>query len=57
MCWYTIENGVLTVETEGFNDEACLGPSEMWVIIRSTVVVEVGRDGTRVRELLLWGEA
>jgi hypothetical protein len=55
MCWYTIENGVLTVETEGFNDEVHLGPSGMWVIIRSTVVVEVGREGTRVREMLLWG--
>jgi hypothetical protein len=52
--WYTIENGVLTVETEGFCDEVSLSPQSMWVIIRSRVFVEVTRAGARVREIPPW---
>jgi len=50
--WYMIENGVLTVEGENFDDVMIsLSPETLWVVVRGPVFVEVTGAGTRVREL------
>lgn len=50
--WYMIENGVLTVEGENFDDVMIsLSPETLWVVVRGPVFVEVSGAGTRVREL------